>query len=238
MGGWRATLRSPDPAHRPELTPGRALPALRVVQDVARAQAVHEAGRSFARRFDVLPELVFLQVVLRLETGQVVLRLLAQQPAGRSLSRKRAIEPSQRLDPDEVAHDEHVERDLQLQLRVDLGRRERRLTRLVVLDDPTCRKWVDVDPVDLPGQREAAEVEARLELGCRALGSEQHLEAARSERQVELRLLAHEVLEVTPQALLELAPVEIGQLEPEATLERVVEALVQEFDGLLEAGGL
>src|SRR5207244_9379087 len=124
------------------------------------------------------PEFFLAQVVARRESGHVVLRLRAEQAPSLPLARERAVEATERLDPDEVAQDEHVERDLEPELGLDLGRRVRGLPRLVVLDNPARAERVDVDPVDLPGEREAVDLEARLELRRRALRAERDLEAA------------------------------------------------------------
>ena len=87
---------------------------------------------------------------------------------------ERPVDAAERLEPDEVAQHEHVERDLQAQLALDLARRVRVLARLVVLHDPARAERVDVDAVDLPRQREpVAEVEAALQLLRRPLAAEQ-----------------------------------------------------------------
>ena len=62
---------------------------------------------------------------------RVVLRLGAEQAARPPLAGERPVEAAERLDPDEVAQHEHVERDLQPQLLLDLRRRVRRC-------GPTC----------------------------------------------------------------------------------------------------
>ncbi len=98
------------------------------------------------------------------------------------------------------------------------------LARLVVLDDAACAERVDVDPVDLPGQRHpVAEIEPALQLLRGALAAEQDLEAARDELQRRLRLLVDDRLEVAPQRLVELARLHLGHLHPHA-LDRLVEA--------------
>jgi len=51
------------------------------------------------------------------------------------------------------------------------------LAGLVVLDDPAGAERVDVDAVDLPGERDpGAEIEAALELRGRPLAAEEDLE--------------------------------------------------------------
>ena len=83
------------------------------------------------------------------------------------------------------------------------------LARLVVLDDPARAERVDVDAVDLPREGHAlGELEPALQLRRGALGAEQHLEAARDERHVRSGLFADERLEVAPEAVPELAPLE------------------------------
>src|SRR2546429_440493 len=130
---------------------------------------------------------------------------LLQQPARHPGSRERAVDAAERLDADEVAQDEHVERDLQAQLVVDLLRRRRRAARLVVLHDPARAERVDVDPVDLAAQEEpVAEREPALQLRCGALEPEAELEPARHELQRRPRLVADKTLEVAPEALLAL----------------------------------
>ena len=150
-------------------------------------------------------------VVITAEDGGIVndpvlLRLGAQQPARVALSGKRPVDPAEGLGPDEVAEDEHVQRDLQLQLRLDLRRRVRGLPRLVVLDDPARAERVEVDPVDLAGKREGVEIEPSLQLRRRPLRPERDLEPARDELELRGRLVAHEGFEIAEQALLELAP--------------------------------
>src|SRR5205085_600415 len=98
---------------------------------------------------------------------------------------ERPVDPPERLDADEIAEYEHVERDLQLLLRLDLRGRMGVLPRLVVLHDPTGAERVDVDPVDLPGQGHSLrELEPALQLRRRALRAEQHLEATGNERRL------------------------------------------------------
>src|SRR5205823_13649334 len=128
-------------------------------------------------------------------------------------SRQRPVEPPQRLDPDEVAQDEHVERDLQPELRLDLRCRVRLLARLVVLDDPARAERIDVDPVDLPREEEAAEVEAALQLRRRAFRAERDLEPARNQPCLGLDLRTDELLEIAPEPLLELVTLQVGEVE-------------------------
>ena len=97
---------------------------------------------------------------MRAKPGSSSLRARAQQPARLALAGERAVETAERLDPDEVAQHEHVERDLQARSCVDLLRRVRRAARLVVLHDPARAERLEVDAVDLSGERQTvAEVE-------------------------------------------------------------------------------
>src|SRR5581483_4949956 len=147
---------------------------------------------------------------------------------------ERTVDTAERLDSDEAAQHEHVERDLQLQLFVDLLRRVCAAARLVVLHDPARAERVDVDAVDLPAQVQAfAEVQPPLELGRRAIGAEADLEAAWHEPERRGCLVAHEALQVAPEALLELGGLKVGELEAHAAAQRIVEAASQEADGLL-----
>src|SRR4029450_5115818 len=102
--------------------------------------------------------------------------------------------------------DEIVERDMQVPLALDLGGGVGAAARLVVHDQPARTERVAVDPVDLPRDGEAAEVEAALQLRGRALRAERDLEAVRHQRARRLGLAAHQLLEVAREAVLELAP--------------------------------
>src|SRR5262249_46257313 len=174
---------------------------------VAGADPGDEAARELAGAVDLTPERILVEVVVAREAGDsVVLRLGAEQPACVALPGKRPVNPAERLDADEVAQDEHVEGYLQLQLGFDLRRRVRGLPRLVVLDDPARAERVEIDPVDLAGEREGVEIETTLQLGRRPLRPERDLEPARNELELRGRLVAHERFEIAEQALLELAP--------------------------------
>src|ERR687891_490533 len=226
------------PAHAVEVAPGGAAGVTeRVVADVAPADAPDEAPRVLRRPLDLGPELLLVPVVRLGETGQVLGRGGAQEPARATLPREGAVEATERLDPHEVAEDEHVERDLEPELGVDLRGRVGGLPRLVVLDDPARAERVDIDPVDLPGEREAAEVEPALELGRGALGAEGDLEAARDERRLRLGLGADEALEVAAEPAVQLAPVELRELLADS-VERIVQAPTEEADGVLDVAGL
>ena len=202
---------------------------------VAGADPFDDPDGELARSFDLAPELFLREIVVLREAGDAVLtRLSTQQPAGLALAGERAVETAERLDADEVAQHEHVQRNLEALLGLDLLRRVRVLARLVVLDDPPRAERIDVDAVDLPRQRDAlGELEATLELGCRAFRSEEHLEPARNERHVCGGLFADEGFEVAPEAVPELTPLEIGQLDTHA-LHRIVQAPPQEGERILD----
>ena len=82
--------------------------------DIPVLDSLRELTRQVTRALDPAPEGVLLEiVVLREAWNPVVLRLQAQQPASTALARERAVEPPERLDPDEIAEHQHVERDLE-----------------------------------------------------------------------------------------------------------------------------
>ena len=148
----------------------------------------------------------------------------AQQAARLALAGERPVEAAERLEADEIAQHEHVERDLQAQLALDLAGGVRVLAGLVVLHDPARAERILVDAVDLPGEREpVAEVEAALQLGRRALAAEEHLEAPRHERELRLALDADDRLEIAPQRRVELARLHLRHVHAHA-LQRLVEA--------------
>src|SRR4029079_10363604 len=119
------------------------------------------------------PKILFVDVVVARVAGHaVVLCRLAQQATRLPLPGERLVESAERLDADEVPEDEHVQRDLELELLLDLYGRVRGLARLVVPDDPARGHRVEVDAVDLPGKMEGLQVEAALQLGHRPLGTE------------------------------------------------------------------
>src|SRR5215210_5821310 len=228
----------PHAAHGPEIAPLRARAALRVVAHVALADAADGRLRVLLGALDLAPEGVLVEVVVALVAGQRVLpRPGPEQPARGAFAGERAVDAAQRLDADQVAQDEHVERDLQIQLALDLGRGVRAAARLVVDDHPARAEGVAVDAVDLPGDGEPSEVEPPLQLGRRALGAERDLELARHERRRRLGLAADELLEVAREALLELAPLEVGHVDADVCLERVAQALAQEDERVLEVLG-
>ena len=124
------------PAHRAELTPRRARALARIVPHVAVSDPGDDRPGTLLRSRDLPPEVLLLGIVARRVPGDAVAaRGGPQQPAGLAVTGERPIQPAERLDPDEVAQHEHVQRDLQPQLALDLGRRMRLLPRLVVPDD-------------------------------------------------------------------------------------------------------
>src|SRR5262249_44863829 len=146
-----------------------------------------------------------------------------------------AVDAPERLDADEIAQDEHVQRDLELQLVVDLLCGVRASPRLVVLHDPARTERIDVDSVDLAAQVDVlAKVEPALQLGRRAVRAEAHLEASRQQLERRCRLVAHEALEIAPQALLQLRRLKLRELQADAAAQRVVEAAAEESDSLLD----
>src|SRR5205823_12591569 len=97
---------------------------------------------------------------------------------------------------------------------------------------------VDVDPVDLPGEREpGAELEAALQLRRRPVAAERDLEPARDEGQAGLALLFDDRLEVAPQRLIELAQLHVRELHPHAA-ECLVEALPHQPLRIVNVAGL
>ena len=87
-----------------------------------------------------------------------------------------------------------------------------------------------------PERWKVSEIEAALQLGRRALGAERDLEPARDEPQLRLGLGANERLEVAPEPLVELAALEVGQLEPRLRPagDRLGQALAQELERLVQ----
>ena len=183
-----------------------------------------QPARRGPRVLDGSPERLLVEVVVPRIARQRLALARAQQAARLPLAGERPVHASERLEADQVAQHEHVERDLQTQLALDLARRVRVLPRLVVLHDPARAERVDVDAVDLPGERQAvSQVEAALQLGRGALATERDLEAAGNEPQLACALLVHRRLEIAPQRLVELAGLHLGHLHPDA-LQRLVEA--------------
>ena len=174
-------LSPPGTSARGHTTPGTV--ALRIVAHVARLNTPRVLGGSLTSRLDLAPERLFVQVVVLREPREVVARLFPQHPTGETTAGQRPVDTTERLDADEVAEREDVERDLEAKLAIDVTGGVRALARFVVLDDPASAERVDVDPVDLPGEPEiVAELEASLQLRRRSLGAEGHLEPSRHER--------------------------------------------------------
>src|SRR6187200_1748870 len=157
---------------------------------------VDRAPGAVLRLVDLVPEVVLGDVVRPLQAGNRVLAGVGADEAARlPRSREAAVEAAERLHADEIAEREDVERDLQLLLGVDVARAVCP-AELVVLDDAAGAEGVDVDPVDLSGDGEAAELEAALELHRGRARPEADLEPTRDEREAELQLLLDEMLEV------------------------------------------
>ena len=199
-----------------------------------------EAASAVGGLVDERPERLVVEVVARREPRHELLASArAEHAAGAALPRQRAVEASHRLHSEQVAEDEHVERDLELELGLDPCRRVGALAALVVLDDAARGERVEVDAVDLPAHGEAAEVEPRLEPGCGALAAERDLEPPRHERHLGPCLPAYELAEVAEQALLELEPLDVGELDAARLAgHRLADALLEERERLVEALGL
>jgi len=207
------------------------------VFDVARAHSFDDVDGELASSLDLTPESLFVEVVVLRESGDaVVLRLGAEQAARLPLAGQRPVETAERLDSDEIAEHEHVERDLELLLLLDLHGRMGVLARLVVLDDAARAERIDVDSVDLPRERHArSQLEPALQLGRRPLGAEQHFEAAREKRHVRSCLFADEGFEVAPQAVPKLARLQLRELEAHTLHDCFVEAPREERHRVLDA---
>src|SRR5207248_1330384 len=145
--------------------PRRALAAARVVRNVATPDPIGRGAPARASALDLFPERLLVEEVALCQAGQVLVRLGAEHPARAARPGEGAVDAAERLDPDQVAQHEHVERDLQPLLSIDLARGVRPLPRLVVLHDPARAEGVDVDPVDLAADEDAvAELEPTLQL--------------------------------------------------------------------------
>src|SRR4029453_843674 len=224
-------------ADRPEVAPGRALAALRVVPDVSGADVPGELSRGLASSVHLGPELVLVQVVVARAADDVLLRVRAKETPRPAPAGEGPGEAPQRLDPDEIPEHEHVERDLEAELLLHLARRRRMLARLVVLDDPTRAQRLDVDPVDLPREDEVlAELEAALKLRSGTLAAKGDLEVTRLERGVGRGLDTNESFEVARQRLFQLAALQLRHLQPNAA-EGPLEALTHEVDRILHLLG-
>ena len=177
-GSGRACSRAADPAHRPQLAPLGALAAARVVPTsparmrCASPRVVAGESRPGAR-------------TRRPRRSPSTSSRRAPRPGASARSRprglvagERPVDAAERLDSDQVAEDEHVQRDLEPELLLDLARRVRCLARLVVLHDPARAEWVGVDAVDLSAQGAPRRGRAALKLLRRALHAERDLEAA------------------------------------------------------------
>src|SRR5262249_43673285 len=121
----------------------------------------------------------------------------------------------------------------QVQLALDLARGGR-AAGLVVDDDPARAERVAVDAVDLAGDGKVAELEPALQLRRRALRAKRNLEAVRHERRLRLGLAPDELLQVAREALAKLVALELRDVEADAGLQRVGQALAQEEKRVLE----
>src|SRR4029077_21240583 len=93
----------PHAAHRPELAPGRAVAALRIVFDVALAHSFDDVDGELASSLDLTPESLLVEVVVLRKPGDaVVLRLGAEQAARLPLTGQRPVETAERLGPDRI----------------------------------------------------------------------------------------------------------------------------------------
>src|SRR5262249_20644498 len=158
----------------------------------------------------------------------------AHEPSRPTCARERPVEASERLESDEIAEYEHVERNLEPQLALDLGRRVGVLAGLVVLHDPASAERVDVGPVDLSGgSQPRPELKAALEPRRSPFVPEADSEAARNKRQAGFAPLLYDRLEVSPQRLVELAQLHLRELHPHAA-ESVVQALPHQSLGVFD----
>ena len=183
----RAASRRPrharHPAHRPEVAPGRAgKPPFGSCRTSPGADALDERrARSFARSV-CAQNAVLVEVVARREArARRPLASARRRPAGLPLAGERAVEPAERLDARGGPAGPACRAGSAAAARTRSSPPSARLSRLVVLDDPARAERVGVDPVDLPGEREAVDLEPALELGRRAFGAERDLEPPRDE---------------------------------------------------------
>ena len=80
-----------------------------VVPHVTRLDPLDEATRVLGRAVDLRPELVLVSVVVPLESGDAIFAPRWRARASRlPVHGQCAVEAAERLDPDEVAQDEHV----------------------------------------------------------------------------------------------------------------------------------
>ena len=86
------------------------------MQDVPCANALRVRPGALTRGLGLRPEGVLVEVVVPREPREVLARGLAQHPARQAPSGERPVDAAERLEPDEVAEGEDVERDLEAQL--------------------------------------------------------------------------------------------------------------------------
>ena len=131
--------RVPDPAHRPEGAPARALSSPRIGANVTRVHPVDRAPGRGLRLVDLVPEVVLGDVSGQLQPGHRVLaRVGADEAAGLPRPSEPTVDSAERLHADEIAKREDVERDLELLLGLDIAGAVRP-AELVVLDDAAVR---------------------------------------------------------------------------------------------------
>ena len=138
---------------------------------------------------DEAPERLLVEIVGRGERLDTVALGVAQETARRALL-DAAVDPADRLEAETVAQRQHVQRQLQTPVPAHVGG-ALGVRRLVVVDQATGRRRIDVDAVDAARHREAAEIE-RIERLLQIAG----LEAVR-----QLGLAAHEGCELAAKAV-------------------------------------
>ena len=147
-----------------------------------------------------------------------------KQPARAPPTAERHVDATHRLEAELIPEHEQIQGDLQACLVVNLRRRGSR-ARFVVDDDSARAQRIDIDPVDLAADPDTGRQLVRLE---------RHLQLPRDERGTCGRVGPHELLEIAPKALTELAALKIIDVDPEARVEGAVHALVHELDGRLD----
>ena len=166
-----------------------------------------------------------LEIVCRCEPRHLV-GAGAEQPTGASRPSERHVDTTHRLQAELVAEHEQIQGDLQPRLVVDLGCRGSG-AGLVVDDDPPRAQRICVDPIDLAADRDTRGELVRLE---------GDLELPWDERGACSRIGPHQLLEIAVEALTELAPLEVVDVDSEARVERAVDATVHERHRRLEVG--
>ena len=226
------------PAHRPEVAPasGTEPPFGSCRTSPARIRATKRA-RVLARALDAAP-----RTRPRRGSRSAGSRagrprgLGAQQPARAALAGERAVEPAERLDPDEVAQHEHVERDLQPQL-------ARRSAPPSARSCPTCSparsrarrtgrrrsgrsSRVSEKPSRARARAAARAPSARSRTRPRS-GAARAASGDSASSRTKLSRSRHRLCSSSRRC-------EVGELDPDAARERVVEAVAQEPERLVE----